>query len=342
MNIHVVKRKYTKELMKLANVVGIYVGIKKTNGQSRGIKAIVVGVRKKLPVRLLDHKDIIPYALDGILTDVIELGDIEAHAIDPTARIRPIQPGYSIGNEVITAGTLGCVVRCEGIQALLSNAHVFCADPTNPPLDQKSINIIQPGSHDGGKYPEDLVADLYKYVPIKFVGAPSDCPVSRSYAGFGTILSKLFGRESRIQATVGNDTTNVIDAAVALAGNVEVNKTIPEIGIPTGIVEAKLSMPVEKFGRTTRHTKGMIEGIDATLQVGYGTGIALFEDQLIIRGNDGAFSDGGDSGSLIVESNPSEVRAVALLFAGNRQQRITIGCRIQNVEKLLDIRIGQN
>ena len=60
-----------------------------------------------------------------------------------------------------------------------------------------------------------------------------------------------------------------------------------------------LNMKVQKYGRTTGHTHGTITGIRATITVNYRTGKARFVNQLVITGK-GTFSQGGDSGSLIV------------------------------------------
>ena len=84
---------------------------------------------------------------------------------------------------------------------------------------------------------------------------------------------------------------------------------------------ATLNMKVKKFGRTTGLAKGSINGINATLNVGYGSaGVACFTGQLVITPE--AFSGGGDSGSLVVvdgkgRSRADSGRAVGLLFAGS-------------------------
>ncbi len=74
-------------------------------------------------------------------------------------------------------------------------------------------------------------------------------------------------------------------------------------------------MRVMKYGRTTGQTKGRIQGINATVLVGYDTGVARFVGQIVIGG--GGFSAGGDSGALIVVEKGGDARKpVGLLFAG--------------------------
>jgi hypothetical protein len=74
-------------------------------------------------------------------------------------------------------------------------------------------------------------------------------------------------------------------------------------------------MPVRKCGRTTQSTLGIITAIHVTIKVGYGAGrVALFKDQVQIRGVGKDFSAPGDSGSLVVTAGTRQ--PTALLFAG--------------------------
>jgi hypothetical protein len=72
---------------------------------------------------------------------------------------------------------------------------------------------------------------------------------------------------------------------------------------------------VHKIGRTTGATEGRVTAFDLdNVVVAYDTGNLRFDNQIEIEGSgNAAFSDGGDSGSLIVDG---EMRAIALLFAG--------------------------
>jgi hypothetical protein len=96
-------------------------------------------------------------------------------------------------------------------------------------------------------------------------------------------------------------------------------------------------MNVGKTGRTTQLTHGIITDCNATIRVNYGGGrVALFSDQITIRGIGGGFSAGGDSGSLIwtwdARRNP-----VGLLFAGGGD--FTFANKIPRVLAALDITI---
>jgi hypothetical protein len=75
-------------------------------------------------------------------------------------------------------------------------------------------------------------------------------------------------------------------------------------------------MAVAKVGRTTGPTQGRISAIEVDdVVVEYDVGEVSFDDQIEIESTGaGAFSAGGDSGSLILDE---EFRACGLLFAGS-------------------------
>lgn len=98
---------------------------------------------------------------------------------------------------------------------------------------------------------------------------------------------------------------------------------------------------VQKVGRTTGETRGRVTAFELdNVVVEYDIGNIRFDDQIEIEGagND-AFSDGGDSGSLIVDQNCG---AVALLFAGgdtggSNGKGLTYGNPIQAVLDALKV-----
>lgn len=69
-----VKEKYEKKLLCLNNVVGVGIGYKIMKGISKKRLCIKVYVEKKLPRAELSKDELIPEALQGIETDVEELG----------------------------------------------------------------------------------------------------------------------------------------------------------------------------------------------------------------------------------------------------------------------------
>ncbi len=200
-------------------------------------------------------------------------------------RARPLKIGVSVGHFKITAGTLGCFVRGldpkdNKAEMILSNNHVLA----NENRAKDGDAVLQPGCVDGGEDPGDQVATLSRFVRLKKTGA------------------------------------NLVDAAVAaLDAGIEFNaKTLAGLGGSlAGVGEPFLDegTPVGKIGRTTATTTGMMTAFELdNVYVDYDIGILQFNNQVEIEGDgNDPFSQGGDSGSLIVDADR---KAVALLFAG--------------------------
>jgi hypothetical protein len=279
-------------------------------------------VTHKVPEALLAPEDVIPAVESGRVTDVLAVGRIRALQ-SRKDRWDPAPGGVSIGHFAITAGTLGCAVESanHGL-VILSNNHVLA----NSNEAFIGDDVLQPGPIDGGYWP---IGHLTDYEPIEFGDAPPVCGLAETYASVGNALAKLVGSSHRVKAYDSFAGQNVMDAAIATPINDNVvDKSILEIGMLDGTMDASPGMRVQKSGRTTGLTSGNVSVIYATVQVSYGAGqTAIFMDQII----SGPMSQGGDSGSLLV-TDPSEggKYAVGLLFAGSSLS--TIYSPIQYIE----------
>ncbi len=314
------------ELYKYPNVVG--------HGLTHEEKKAVL-VSRKLPLEMLAESNVVPREFKGQLTDVIEVGFVEAQQAR-TDRWRPAPPGVSIGHPKISAGTFGAVVIDNEIDVplILSNSHVIANSGDAELYD----NIIQPGDADGGNVEKDTIAALWRFHPIQFSEQPPACNLAKGFAGLTNLLARLIGSRHRVRAVQEQDNdgeVNYIDAAVAKPFNLKnITNEILDIGKPTGHIEnVGLGMDVSKSGRTTGLTHGQVTVVNATIQVSYeGNRVAVFEDQIITTG----MSAGGDSGSLGIILKDNEILAFGLLFAGSEQ--VTIYNRIENVLQELNIR----
>jgi hypothetical protein len=74
----VVKARHEPELLELANVVGVGIGFKEVNQELTDQIAIIVNVIKKMALVDLAAEDIVPPDLDGVSTDVQEVGQLTA------------------------------------------------------------------------------------------------------------------------------------------------------------------------------------------------------------------------------------------------------------------------
>jgi hypothetical protein len=200
------------------------------------------------------------------------------------SRHRPLLIGSSVGfleSGFVMAGTLGCFVRKGRSKDLymLSNNHVL-ADENKY---RKGGAIVQPGTLDGGRTFADTVALLSAFV-------------------------KLDPRR-----------INSVDAAIAkLDSKIEANVSkLTGIGTLAGVIARDLDIgdPVSKVGRTTGVRRGRLTAVELDgVTVTYDLGVVTFDNQVEIEGAGAqAFSDAGDSGSLIVDEDGY---GAALLFAG--------------------------
>lgn len=259
----------------------------------------------------------LPRTLDGVPVDVDVTGKVFAlhhrpghsggpggggggpgpnPSLAPTDRWpRPVPIGISTGNQgECSAGTIGARVTRGGQVFALSNNHVYALE------NAASIgsNVLQPGRYDTGCAvdPNDVLGQLSDYEPLRF-----------------------------------NGQNNVIDAAIALTSASALGNSTPADGYGTprsATVAAQLGQDVQKYGRTSALTTGSITGINAILNVGYGSGTARFVDQVIVEGTKPVIK-AGDSGSLAVTlpgRNP-----VGLLFAGDSSGKFAVANSIDRV-----------
>jgi hypothetical protein len=316
---------HRRQLLARANVVATGIGYKQSGGSKTETLCIVCSVKEKVPASQLSSQDLVPAAVDGAATDVVQIGVIRALQA-PTDRFRPAPGGVSIGHVAITAGTLGCWVTKNGQKVILSNNHVL-ANSNDAEIGDA---ILQPGPFDGGSFPQDHIANLTQFVPISFQGDPSECQFANAVTSIFNLVCRMIGSNTRYKATNIQAQENRVDAAIATPLSADdVKDEILNIGPITGSVSGELGMAIKKSGRTTGFTTGEIQQVDVTANVQYGAGqIAVFTDQLLA----GAMSQGGDSGSAVVDENN---RLTGLLFAGS--DTTTIINRIENVFSALGV-----
>lgn len=146
--------------------------------------------------------------------------------------------------------------------------------------------IVQAGRLDGGRVPRDVIAHNVK----GWLDAYRDAAISKVRTPWNQFVaagSRCYGR----------------------------------FGAPK---VATVGMRVQKCGRTTRATTGVVRSINATVRVnGYPTGTRVFRDQILTSG----MSSPGDSGSLICEARTNS--PVGLLFAGSSS--VTVANKLQRL-----------
>ncbi len=232
---------------------------------------------------------------------------------------RPIELGVSGGNvhsllkfkngdlKGCFSGTLGSMVQdSSDNQYILSNNHVL-ADQNKATPGQA---IVQPG-----------------LVDVSCVKSGTD-----AVATFSNAIKLRFGGHK-----------NFVNAAIAAVNPGEVSPEILLIGeIASTLATPTIGMPVQKMGRTTCLTTGVIAALNANLQVNYSDTakphLATFVGQILVTGTVATpqFGGPGDSGSLILDEGECP-QAVALLFAGSADGSTTIANPISEVTSRLGV-----
>lgn len=307
--IRPVKKEAEVNLIKRLGVTGVDIGNKYVGGKKTDELSIRVYVEKKKGV---SAKEMIPKAIKGIKTDVIErifvLHTLRMKAEELEVKVDsgqydPLVGGISIGpcrtiNGYIYGGTLGTIVKDRDSNdiMLLSNFHVMCVDNSWSPGDE----MCQPARIDGGNCPIDVVGTLQR----AFLGGQLDCAVALQ--------------------TARSHSCEIVD-----------------IGDVKGTATASVNLPVRKRGRTTSLTYGIVDTVDLTVNIDYGGGIGVvtLTDQIGIDVDSSKcskFGISGDSGSVVVNDKH---RVVGLYFAGNPVGTYGVANPIQAVLDKLNIKM---
>src|SRR6478672_6301141 len=250
------------------------------------------------------------------------------------AQAAPVKVGTSGGNandlgaKVCCIGTLGSLWTAPGVTnpVILSNNHVL--DRSDKGVAGEAINQpLQLACTPTGASAPLAVAHLTKGAPLK--------PVANEPGKCGTSKAPLCGHApSNVDAAIAETvpgqvdlTGNILDLGAAGATSIAAAPPSSTIGIPV------LGEGVGKSGRTTGLTCSTIASIGTTISIDYEATCgdatpafaSYFTGQVVING--GAFSAGGDSGSLIVDT--ATARPVALLYGGSPTD--TVAHPIQDV-----------
>ena len=302
------KALFRKQLAKIPGAHMLSIAYKKTAGKKTKQLALVVHVFKKLPKKLIPAEHLIPETfsftpqLSGetftITTDVCEADRPVMLACDDCdanlqSMERPLPGGYSISiSGSLDSGTIGGWVwdtRTDQV-VFISNAHVL------------------------GEISEDGLSATVT------AGTRVTQPSFEDGPGLqGSLFGEVIRQGSMFDAAIGSP-YNIDNARLEIEciGSAVYATIDPEIG-----------MEVEKVGRTTGRTCGVIENIDVEGLGPEGNnhfGSAI--DFIIAPDDPDVFSNRGDSGSIIVKREETIIQdgqeiqdvrqpAVGLLWGSN-------------------------
>lgn len=197
----------------------------------------------------------------------------------------------------LPAGTFGCVVQRGNDYFILSNNHVLTTN-NNASLGQP-VDWC-PSWKAGGWVP---IAKVDYYTPIDF----------------------------------SSGARNLVDAAIAYLPDASLVSTqIVGIGRIRGPVAVPFNgMEVQKSGASTGVTYGVVEGYREDFSVPYGDRTALFTGQIAIKNQGVAFTDNGDSGSLIMTRDGNH--PVGLHFCTSKAKGLSFCSPIRTVLSKLGV-----
>ena len=262
------------------NIVGVGISRKVTAGKELEDLCVCFYVIEKQAVRKIAPKYLVPPVIatdsgKAAYTDVKAIGRIIPE-INPLAKAKPIESGFSVGHVKITAGTVGAIVKKGNKRFLLSNSHVLADSGKGKPGDK----VLYPGPADDGVATSNWIASLTKAVP---------------FAKGGKLI-------------------NEVDAALAEVREEnlsEISYRLPKVKQPFATIAPQRDMIVTKRGRTTGLTRGKIIDTDFRFVLNYdGVGQIGFTHQVLCE----RYTEGGDSGSLVIDVASGKI--VGLHFAG--------------------------
>lgn len=314
------------EVMSKKNVTLSMVGTKKVNGVDTKEPCVVVCVSQKMNEQDLSDEELIPKVLkSGAKTDVVvhpKISAMNGCNDVPSVKWRPLRGGISAIRIGQTACTLGAIVKDSLDKKLVALTNNHCAGVVYDPnylipqggnLNTVGDKNLQPSPIDGGNV-QDEYGVVKRVVPIKFGGEP-----------------------------------NYVDASISTID--ELNPLHDILNVSTEPLEFELdknsyveAITVLKNGRTTCYTSAVKANYFVNVNVDYAdpatnADTALFINQIYIVGSS-EFSQGGDSGSVVVAEINGQNKIIGLLFAGGVDENnnfVTIANHISDVASSLNI-----
>lgn len=302
------------QLMGIPGVVGVGIGIKETNDELTEDIAFRVYVVEKKPLEDVPPEEQVPETIMGFKTDVIKVYQPKLRVFverEDTKDHRPILGGIAISADGVSGqGTLGWfgTRNSDSARILLTNKHVIFNDDTGTSTDTKKVGQASYSSFcccECGEIGETIVGIIDNNV---------DCAIAR------------------------------LDDDVNMSLLLKNNATAQQISV-AGIDAAIVGETVRKIGMRSGFTTGIVIDIGAVTAPPptdpAGTPVTIIPNQILIRPDASetyeiengkfAFSNYGDSGSVIVNSD-NEV--IGLLYSGdedNYSVDITFANNIANV-----------
>lgn len=299
------------ELRAIPGVIHVSVGLKQINGTATDEFCIRVYVAQKKDPGSIPPSERIPKSIGGVPTDVNQVKVIEPHA--DTSKHRPITGGIQITNGVVDAagaigvGTLGCLAtdNSDGKTVLVTSFHVIGGTA--------GVSVFQPLD------------------PVDLIGVVKRGQIT------GTVDAAIADINPGI-TTTGDEVNGLL---------LHLSNKIAGVTNPVG------GMRVFKVGVTTGFTDGKVVDANAVVDINYDAPIGhkSFTNAILIQStkvsgcccctcnvvdSSKKFSDGGDSGSVVVTE---QRMAIGLHMGGGGGE--SYSCRMTEVESVMNVTINR-
>ena len=321
-----------RELLEKPNTLAVGIGIKESNGQFTDEISFRVYVTEKKSLAELAPQDAVPREVMGIKTDVViplqikDRPDVCGTERRTLTKHRPLRAGIAISPDSTTYGTLGWfgVLDMDDSRILLTNKHVLYDNTqetitTSRPTAQPQLGSVSKccccecGSDN---VIGDSLIGIRNLSPLTSTSV--DCAIARIKPADAATIAM----------TIANDATAEVLTVAGTAAAV-VGQTVRKIGARSGFTRGTVVhigdvavAPTDPAGGAISIRTGQVLVIPdpaETYQVN-DRGTCKF-----------AFSNAGDSGSVILNADDN---IVALLYAGDEKTNsvdITVANNIQNV-----------
>jgi hypothetical protein len=288
-----------------ANVVGVGIGKKLVAGASTPTDCIRIYVVAKSDVEDLSPAVLVPGDFLDVPTDVIEIGRLGQGGHRPLPLVDGVVVGPGDPIRVSTGapnvnsgfmGTLGAIVQDgAGQKYILSCNHVLAVNGRVP----RGAEIVSTLTADN----ETRIANRNALVRLKREASNSvDCALALLPSDSKSVSEKFQERKRGQKRGIKWTSEETTDP--------------------------QRTMKVVKVGAVTEKSLGTVLDVDVKLYVDYSFGTFRFKKQVIIDGGQNSlFARGGDSGSVVVDTDTG--LATAMIFAASG--RYAVACPIGQV-----------
>lgn len=280
------------------DLIDIDFGVKRTGNTRTGELAIRFKVREKKALKSMVPRDVFPKTIRQFKTDVLEVGQELHNSLDyQRSKARPIAGGLQIiGQNWLRSrkyATLGCVILVDGFVLGITNYHVLY----------------------GNLHPDTVMRN---FVGKKVVYQNDHSPSQNNQIG---VCFHAFDKLLDYATVLIYPEIDVDPFIVDCVGTTDPFRAVPTSRLEIGVT------PMKKCGIATGVTYGVVDSRSLLRP----PMVTIYED----KGSpaaDGWLSLPGDSGSVWIVHQETDVIRMAVLNRGSQGIRTAFGCSMFEIK----------